>query len=185
MLDLPGFRTLMALPQPDQTTLVPYSETTYAPYGDITQNVPSLGQAMSVPSEAPCTGPACIVRCWSGIGANRLAIKSGFLYESASACIVGSTAGADSPVDGDEVRVQVAPNPVRDRLSVRLSSAMLSSATLRVDVYDVLGRLMETVEPRTLADRVELSALGLPPGLYVLRVSSGATTSSARFTVVR
>lgn len=78
------------------------------------------------------------------------------------------------------------PNPVRAATTLAVDLDVARAA--RVAVYDVLGRRVQTVWDGTLTagrHTLRLSAEGLAPGLYVVRLEAGATSSSVRLTVLR
>ena len=78
------------------------------------------------------------------------------------------------------------PNPAR--AAVRLTATLPSAAPARADVFDVLGRRVAVLHDGRLAAGTHLLALdaaGLPPGLYVARLTAGDVATSIRFTVVR
>jgi parallel beta-helix repeat protein len=183
--DLDGFRSLLHLPQPDGTALLPYDEDAYAPYGDVTLDLPSLGAAVEIPAEAPCAGAACVVRCWPEVGANRLAIKGDFLSNPAAACVLGSTASEPpAPVAAD--RLRLAPNPVRGHGRVALSGLPgAPGETGRLEVFDGLGRRVGAVVETAGQAGAALDVQGWAPGVYLLRATAGRAAHTARLTVVR
>ncbi len=79
-----------------------------------------------------------------------------------------------------------APNPFRDRATVRF--AMPAAGPARVAVYDVLGR-----EVAVLADgeraagrhEVTFQSAGLASGVYVIRLTAGTATVVRRATISR
>ena len=81
------------------------------------------------------------------------------------------------------------PNPARHRVTVRFAvpsgQASDSEATLRL--YDVLGRVVQTVRTEATADRHELqvSVQDLASGVYVLRLAAGNEPVTRKLTVVR
>ena len=82
--------------------------------------------------------------------------------------------------------VQVAPNPAAAGATVRLT--LPAAAAVRAEVFDVLGRRVGTVQNGLLGDgthALPLDGLALLPGLYVLRVTAGASPRIVRFTVAR
>ena len=77
------------------------------------------------------------------------------------------------------------PNPARGAatLSVRLAEP----ATVRVAVYDALGRQVAGTESAagTGTTPVPLDLSGLPSGLYIARVTASGDVAMHRVTVVR
>ncbi len=109
---------------------------------------------------------------------------------SARAFLAGSmiTADESGPRGDDVLRVLgTAPNPSATRTQVRFALAQASDVT--VEVFDVLGRLVQTVEGGLLpaGDRaVSVDASRLSAGAYVYRVRLGdGTTATGRMLVVR
>ena len=93
---------------------------------------------------------------------------------------------AEESAEAPEVRLRVAPNPVRGRAVVRYGVA--EAGPVRLAVYDALGR-----EAAVLVDGARaagehaavLDARPLAPGLYVARLVAGEHTAAVRFTVAR
>ncbi len=104
------------------------------------------------------------------------------LADAPGAFVVGPVAGEPEPVR-PALTVAAGPNPAAGRLAVRLGG-LRAEAT--VEVTDLLGR---AVARRAVAGRadgaadVDLDLTGVPAGLYVLRVTSGADRASLRVTV--
>jgi hypothetical protein len=79
-----------------------------------------------------------------------------------------------------------APNPVRSRARVRY--AVPEDREVRLQVYDVLGRRVETVagaDAEAGRNEVQLSVEGLSSGVYVLRLEAGEAVRTQRLTVVQ
>ena len=79
----------------------------------------------------------------------------------------------------------VFPNPATDAATLRFAVAEQTEATLAV--YDALGREVSRLVDGTVSGSVEASfdAAGLPAGLYVARLTTGAGTETVRLSVVR
>jgi glycosidase len=80
----------------------------------------------------------------------------------------------------------VFPNPTAGRATVRYT--LDATADVRLDAYDVLGRRVATLAegPQAAgAHEAAFDTAGLPAGIYVLRLSAGAQTATARVTVAR
>ena len=84
-----------------------------------------------------------------------------------------------------QIEVSVYPNPVRDRATVRV---MLPAAVhARIDVLDVLGRVVAVLHDGTLAagaHSFSLSTERLPAGVYVVRADFGKTGVVSRVVTV-
>ena len=114
----------------------------------------------------------------------------GFAGPSARAFLDGSmiTAGESGPRGADVLRViGTAPNPVTARTQVRFELA--EAADVTVEVFDVLGRRVQTIDGGLLGagDRaVAVDVTGLSAGAYVYRVRLGdGTAATGRMLVVR
>lgn len=81
--------------------------------------------------------------------------------------------------------LHVDPNPARGRAALVLDAQ--TPGTARVEVVDLLGRRVLTVERPLGAGRqsLALDVGGLAPGPYVVRVEAGGEVGTARLTVVR
>ncbi len=101
----------------------------------------------------------------------------------AERAFLGGVATARGP--GAGLAVAVYPNPARGAatLSVRLAAP----ATVRVAVYDALGRLVAQTEAAAGVGTtpVPLDLSGLPSGLYIARVTASGDVAMHRVTVVR
>ena len=92
--------------------------------------------------------------------------------------VTTSIGDADDGPGADVTFLGVAPNPSRTRATVTLRVGR--AAPLRVVLYDLLGRAVQTVYdgPGEIGDRALVVETGaLPNGVYVLRATSGASTS--------
>jgi hypothetical protein len=80
------------------------------------------------------------------------------------------------------------PNPARAHVTVRFAIPETAAARpVRLRLYDVLGRRVQTVTANSDAGRHErrLSVDDLASGVYVLRLTTGDQTRTRRLTVVR
>ena len=104
-----------------------------------------------------------------------------------SVWLTGSTATAaeESPVLDGATRFAAYPNPARDRVTLRFSAE--TSGEVRVEVYDVLGRMVaQMAETVTAGEQTRtLDTSHLAAGTYVLRMTAGATRSTQTLTVAR
>ena len=81
----------------------------------------------------------------------------------------------------------VAPNPSRDRATIRLGLDA-PAGDVRVVVYDALGREVAVLwdGPRGAGEHeVSLAASGLAPGVYLVRLTAGDRADVRQLTVVR
>ncbi len=91
-----------------------------------------------------------------------------------------------APIAGDLVLRPPAPNPARG--FVRLAYRTPQAGPVRLDVVDVLGRLVAVVEDGERAagnHAVTFDASRVPAGVYVLRLRVGGVTRTQPITVVR
>jgi hypothetical protein len=82
--------------------------------------------------------------------------------------------------------LSVAPNPTLDRATVAFGLA--EAADVRVAVYDALGREVAVLAEGARGPgqhQATFEARGLPSGVYVVRVATGADVQTARLTVAR
>ncbi len=78
------------------------------------------------------------------------------------------------------------PNPVRHRAT--LAYTLPRPATVRLDVFDALGRRIQTLVDgfvNTGTHRATFEAAHLPPGVYTLRLSAGTFVATQRVVRVR
>jgi hypothetical protein len=78
------------------------------------------------------------------------------------------------------------PNPARSHVTLRYE--LPTDGPVRLEVYDLLGRRVETLTASRrsagrVEDQVDVSRLGA--GMYFLRLVAGPTIRTQRFTVVR
>ena len=75
----------------------------------------------------------------------------------------------------------IGPNPARTHATAFVST----EAPAALDVFDALGRRVARLDVARGASLVPLPVERLPPGVYVVRLTSGAEAQSARLVVVR
>ena len=93
---------------------------------------------------------------------------------------------AESPPAPGAAALTVSPNPVTTAASVRL--ALRSQANVRVAAYDALGREVFLLHDGPIAEgatSLPLATSGWPPGVYVLRATAAAWSSTVRLVVSR
>ena len=121
---------------------------------------------------------------WAGEARHsRGAVNRGQTFESASArrgAVAQDTAPAERAID-----VSVYPNPASGPVTVAVE--LVEAGAVVAEAFDALGRRVAQAEQRMPSGmgslRLDLS--GLPAGVYVVRVRSGAVVASQRITVVR
>ncbi|MBC8146211.1 MAG: hypothetical protein H7X80_11555, partial [bacterium] len=96
--------------------------------------------------------------------------------------------GVEGETNAAVTRVNVVPNPVRDRAVVDVTFAR-AIADMRIELYDVLGRIVATVHAADVAagaHRFDIDAALLSAGRYTWRVSAPSIeTVSGAVNVVR
>ena len=101
-----------------------------------------------------------------------------------------AVAGEAAPSAGEAVGVAVSPNPASGQVAVGVTLAA-PSASVRVEVYDAIGRRLDTLHEGPLAGALSLDVdtSAWAPGVYVVRVTGDAigdaAIGTARFTVAR
>jgi endonuclease/exonuclease/phosphatase family metal-dependent hydrolase len=78
------------------------------------------------------------------------------------------------------------PNPFQT--STTISYALAQSSPVQIEAFDLLGRRVAMLTDRTQQPgdhRVRFDASGLPPGLYLVRVTVGATVHTQRVVRLR
>jgi len=80
-----------------------------------------------------------------------------------------------------------APNPVRTRVMVRYGVPESTESEVRLQLYDLLGRRLRSVQAIDKAGRHEqtLNVESLSSGIYILRLTAGGRAKTRKLTVVR
>ncbi len=103
---------------------------------------------------------------------------------SATVTVVSPTGVAGRGLPASFEIHSVYPNPFVDRLTVRYSSP--GQGSLRVIVYDLLGREVRSLDPRTVrrgAQQVlRLNLQSLPAGMYFVRLEATVRSHTSGFT---
>ncbi len=89
-------------------------------------------------------------------------------------------------VKPESVTLRAAPNPVRNRATVRYT--LPEETEVRLEMYDVLGRRVATLDSgrkRAGVHRVRFSPSGLSSGVYFGRLKAGEKSVTQKVTVVR
>lgn len=81
------------------------------------------------------------------------------------------------------------PNPASSQATVRyaLPKEMENDASVRLSLYDIMGRRVQRLQVHTEPGRHEqqLDVSGLASGVYILRLQAGSTFKTRKITVVR
>jgi len=93
------------------------------------------------------------------------------------------TTAVQEVVKGDFI--SVTPNPAKDVAFVNLS--MSDNANVTVDVYDAVGRVVNSVSKELAAgdQKIELSTANFAAGLYYVKISAGANTITKTLSVIK
>ncbi len=94
----------------------------------------------------------------------------------------GAPVGIEEVLEGNGLAV--VPNPVEDVADLVVNSS--DASTARIEMLDVLGRVISTVHQGGLGagrQRIPLPLAGLESGVYFIRMERAGTTSTVRFTV--
>jgi hypothetical protein len=78
----------------------------------------------------------------------------------------------------DEIRLY--PNPVRNTLYLKDEDDLLLTDA-RVALFDQSGRLLTDYSPKVASEVWSFPVHHLPPGTYVVRITSGQRTCTKRF----
>jgi hypothetical protein len=108
-------------------------------------------------------------------------------FEFGGVPVAGETGPVVGTAPGAFALSVAVPNPFRASTSLRFTTA--TADPVEVALYDALGRRVQTLysgAPGPSADtEVRVDGAALPPGVYVVRVSSGVSSATQRLTVVR
>ena len=99
--------------------------------------------------------------------------------------LMGVPVAGESVAEAPAASVRVGPNPTRG--AARVSLVLAEASEVSVSLVDMLGRTVERTGARRLGPgthSVRVGA-GLPAGVYVWRVQTGAGVETGRLTVVR
>ncbi|MDX1532083.1 MAG: T9SS type A sorting domain-containing protein, partial [Rhodothermales bacterium] len=100
--------------------------------------------------------------------------------------VVPGTDAEEVQPEAEELSLAVWPNPARGAATVEVG--LPESADVRVEVVDVLGRVVAVLHRGPLAaggHRLGLDGRALVPGLYVVRATVGADVLTRRVTLLR
>jgi hypothetical protein len=90
---------------------------------------------------------------------------------------------SDQKPEMPTVHLDAYPNPTADVLT--LTYRLPAPSAVRIELIDMLGRVVWTVAQQAGGGRIELSTDGLGAGVYVVRLTAGAFRASRTITVVR
>ncbi|MFD2515270.1 PQQ-dependent sugar dehydrogenase [Pontibacter locisalis] len=90
------------------------------------------------------------------------------IYRLSSSAVTGSSN------DQLEAAIEIYPNPVKERIHIKINPNYFSEAQLEVHLYNVTGQLVITKSLPTAVSEASLSVAKLPKGLYQIQVKSNA-----------
>ena len=137
----------------------------------------------SINRDRPCPGgpsPWAQPNC-SGLAEDAYAFSA--VFRALDGTVV---AAGDAPGAVGATLLAPVPNPVRERATVAF--VLPEPADVRLDLVDALGRRVATLaQGRHAAGRheVAIDGLGLPAGVYVLRLVAGGAAQTRRVVVAR
>ena len=126
-------------------------------------------------------GAASAALEWNRLGTGRVAVP----YERLRAEATGGTAADPAPTGGLHL-APPRPNPADAHVAITFSLAAPGPA--RVEVFDLLGRRLQTAWDGRLAGgdhRIEADVAALPSGVYAVRLEAGGQTRTQQLTIVR
>ena len=96
-----------------------------------------------------------------------------------------STSSKNPEQGASTMKAALYPNPASDNVQVKL--LLDEAASLSVDLYDALGRLVTSRSPETAGpgnENIELDLSGLRAGVYLVRVYAGAIYQDLTLAVI-
>lgn len=138
-----------------------------------------------------------IVSTSASILFSRYGLLNANIYLDAGGGVVGGDYNAYAPTVATEPPVGAArtaridaltPNPARAGEAVQVAFSTFSSAPVRLDVFDVLGRHVATLLDAVAEagpHQAAWSLRDLTPGVYTVRLTADGQTASRRLTVAR
>lgn len=144
--------------------------------------------AFSMTWNAPAAGTGTVTFYAAGNAANGNGLNTGDYIYTTSADVSEAT---DTAVESTEIPkalevASVFPNPVVSSTTIQYD--LMRSATTRLSLYDAAGRLVRTLDGGHRSPgrhRFDLSADGLPGGVYLYRLETTAGAESGKLMIVR
>ncbi len=113
-----------------------------------------------------------------------LGYASGSTFFKYSKAVATSLEGSDD-ISGAFRVSEVYPNPARFSLTVEVT--LTNASQTRIDIYDLVGRKIDTLEPGMLTSgqhRINIDVSRYSSGLYFLRLSAGSHRETRKMVVV-
>jgi len=88
--------------------------------------------------------------------------------------------------EADFMQVNVYPNPAKDQAT--LTYAIGRARTLKIDLYDTQGKLVQTLEQGHQSEgfhKLDVNTSSLPAGMYFIRMMSDGLVQNQRLSVVK
>ncbi|MEL6702907.1 MAG: right-handed parallel beta-helix repeat-containing protein [Bacteroidota bacterium] len=182
--DLDQWRSTMGTDASDANALLPWDD---AAYDDLWQP-DAWGRytfdadprtALDAP---PCARADCLPSCYAYAGANPDAVRTTLFDADDADEACARLTDTDAPPRPTTAFMLGAPYPNPSAGLVRVDLALPARADARLDVLDVLGRVVRTLAA-VAEPSVAVDLRGLPPGFYALRLED-ARTGAVRTTPV-
>ena len=146
---------------------------------DVTQEV---GTASAVVKNIPVTVSDGKLNINFSASSNRPMICAVEVYQFKTAMV---TSTPDLPQPGNSVKIKVYPNPLHHQLTINYPGGY--SGTINLQLVDIMGRIynLDRTQARPGGSSIEMnvSKLGLAPGVYFLRLSANNKTESIKLLV--
>jgi photosystem II stability/assembly factor-like uncharacterized protein len=111
-----------------------------------------------------------------------IAVGDGGVYRNES---LVSLAFERDRLETPNLDVDLYPNPASTTMRMTLNRSLVAGRPVRVDLLDVLGRAVGTVEWDQRATSQAIDIADLPPGVYFYRLDAGHDRASGTFVIVR
>ncbi|ULQ58443.1 T9SS type A sorting domain-containing protein [Flavihumibacter rivuli] len=95
----------------------------------------------------------------------------------------------ESQIDGEDISLQkvfnIYPNPARTEINISLSVDHPGSTEIRI--IDMTGKqlLMQRNSTNSGLNRLRLNVSNIPPGIYLLQIANGETTTIKKLTIIK
>jgi hypothetical protein len=122
----------------------------------------------------------------TGLGAS-ITLDGEGNVEGGGYSVITPTTASEPDAAPDEALLSAYPNPLRRGQAVTLDFAPAAPGDVRIEVFDVLGRVVATVLDEARPAGLQQASWqpdGLPAGLYLVRIVAGDRTDTRRVTVV-
>ena len=134
--------------------------------------LPGSGHEVGTDVEQTADGGYVVAGTSDSAGGSVLLIKT----DSLGGVMTGI--GEGTPAARERVALSVTPNPASDL--VRIDYSLPEKTSARLNLYDVTGKLVQTL---TGAARYALPVASLPRGVYVLKLESGDRTATRKLVI--